>query len=29
MATSDPVVHVIDEDGAARESLSFLLGTGG
>jgi two-component system response regulator FixJ len=27
MAASDPVVHVIDDDGAARESLTFLLGT--
>jgi FixJ family two-component response regulator len=23
----DPIVHVIDDDGAARESLTFLLGT--
>ena len=23
----DPIVHVIDDDGAARESLRFLLGT--
>ena len=25
--TSNPVVHVIDDDDAARESLAFLLGT--
>jgi hypothetical protein len=27
MAVGDPVVHVVDDDGAARESLAFLLGT--
>ncbi len=27
--TSDPVVHVIDDDDAARDSLAFLLGTAG
>jgi two-component system response regulator FixJ len=27
MVARDPVVHVIDDDGAARESLTFLLGT--
>ena len=27
MVASDFVVHVIDDDGAARESLTFLLGT--
>jgi two-component system response regulator FixJ len=27
MADGDPVVHVIDDDGAARESLTFLLET--
>ena len=27
MVASDSVVHVIDDDGAARESLTFLLET--
>ena len=27
MVANDFVVHVIDDDGAARESLTFLLGS--
>jgi FixJ family two-component response regulator len=27
MSANDPVVHVIDDDDAARESLTFLLAT--
>ena len=29
MITGDPVVHVIDDDDAARNSLAFLFGTAG
>ena len=29
MITGDPVVHVIDDDDAARDSLAFLFGTAG